>query len=328
MSPKRKPGRKLIKALLPIVLLLALAVVGLSGWMVNGVVHPPRRDYLVTPAGFVMSNRGPKATEETWANGDGTPARGWLLRGATGAPAVILLHRYGADRSWLLNLGVKLNETTNFTVLWPDQRGHGQNPPVGWSSLGSREAEDVLAAASYLRSLKTPAGGPLVSDAIGIYGVEMGGYAALVAAGKMPNVRALALDSVPASPDDLLNSAVGAYTGLDNGLVRLLARTGVRFYFLGAYDNTPSCEAAAKARDASVLLLSGSDAGHLRDSTTALANCFPDRSKVELNNNLALTGINLASATGEQSEAYDRRIIEFFDATLNTGTQATPAPPR
>ncbi len=40
----------------------------------------------------------------------------------------MLLHRYGGDRSWLFNLGVKINETTNFTILWPDLRGHGENP--------------------------------------------------------------------------------------------------------------------------------------------------------------------------------------------------------
>jgi pimeloyl-ACP methyl ester carboxylesterase len=52
------------------------------------------------------------------------------LRGAENAPAVVLLHRYGADRSHVLNLGVKLNEATNFTVLMPDARGHGEKPAV------------------------------------------------------------------------------------------------------------------------------------------------------------------------------------------------------
>ena len=74
-------------------------------------------------------------------------ARGWLLKGAEGAPAVVLLHRYGGDRSWLFNLGVKINETTNFTILWPDLRGHGENPLIRWTSLGVREGDDLIGGA-------------------------------------------------------------------------------------------------------------------------------------------------------------------------------------
>ena len=149
-------------------------------WLVFKVTRPPRQAYLVTPETFtLLSERGLKATNEEWTNRDGTKARGWLLRGAEGAPAVILLHRYGADRSWLLNLGVKLNETTNFTVLWPDLRGHGVDPPVAWTSFGGKETEDAGAALDYLRSLKTPQERPLVGQHIGLYGVELGAYAAL-----------------------------------------------------------------------------------------------------------------------------------------------------
>src|SRR5918999_1538162 len=131
MSPPRRTGRKLFTALLPTVLIVILAVVGVSVWLVRGATRPPRQAYLVTPEKFAqLSDRGLRATEERWSNRDGTEARGWLLRGAEGAPAVVLLHGYGADRSWLLNLGVKINETTNLTVLLPDLRSHGENPPA------------------------------------------------------------------------------------------------------------------------------------------------------------------------------------------------------
>src|SRR5256885_12667394 len=92
-----------------------------------------------------------QAQDGAWENHDRTQARGWVIRGTEGAPAVILLHGYGADRSWLLNLAVKTNETTNFTVLWPDLRGHGENPLVNWTSLGKVEGDDVTAAIDYLQ---------------------------------------------------------------------------------------------------------------------------------------------------------------------------------
>jgi hypothetical protein len=313
------PGKKLLKMLLPIVGLLLLVVALATLWIVFKATRPPSQAYLVTPETFtLLSERGLKATNEEWTNRDGTKARGWLLRGTEGSPAVILLHRYGADRSWLLNLGVKLNETTNYTVLWPDLRGHGADPPVAWTSFGGKETEDVGAALDYLRSLKTPQGQPLVGPSVGLYGVELGAYAALRTGARDQGVRALALDSVPGTPNDVLDSAVRDRTGLNNRLLRGLAHVGTKIYFLGGYDNTRACEAAASVTTARVLLLAGSGPEELRASTVALMKCFPATTNVEANTELPLTGYNLPSATGEQGEAYDRRVIDFFDRTLRT----------
>jgi pimeloyl-ACP methyl ester carboxylesterase len=306
--------------LLPIVLVLALVLVTVIGWVVYSVTHPARRAYLVTPESFAqLSNR--KATNETWRNHDGTESRGWLLRGLAGAPSVVLLHRYGVDRSWLLNLGVMLNEATNYTVLLPDLRGHGLNPPNGWTSFGTREAEDVVAALEYLRSLKTPQGQALVGNTAGIYGVELGAYTALRAAERDESVRVLVLDSIPATPNDMLRMAVKEKTGLNNNLLQWFVRGGTHFYFFGNFDNRPACESAAHLANRRTLLLAGDDASSLRDSTIALAGCFPQGSNVELKSDLPRTGFNIPSATGEQSEAYDRRVIDFLDKALRAEGQ-------
>jgi pimeloyl-ACP methyl ester carboxylesterase len=298
-------------------LLVVLAVCGAAGWILYDISRPQRRAYLVTPQAFTqISGPGLKATDETWRNRDGSTARGWLLRGVEGAPAVILLHRYGADRSWLFNLGVKLNETTSFTILWPDLRGHGLNPPVKTTSFGMREGDDVLATLDYLKQLRTPRGQALVGDRLGAYGVELGAYAALKAARQDTRVRALVLDSVPAAPDELLQAAVKEDAGIDNRAIGYLVSAGARVYFVGGYDNTRSCALAASLPSQPVLLLSGPDAGYLRDSTAALAPCFPNPGNIELKTDLPLTGLNLPLSTGEQGEGYDRRVIDFFDRNL------------
>jgi pimeloyl-ACP methyl ester carboxylesterase len=317
MAPPRRNVRRILKAFLPILLPVVLVFVGALGWLVYAITHPRRSPYIVTPEKFSqLSARGLKATEETWQNRDGTRARGWLLRGAEGAPAVVLLHAYGDDRSYLLNLGVKLNEATNYTVLWPDLRGHGENPPVSYTSFGLREGEDVLAALDYLRSLKSPQGRPLVGERLGIYGVEMGAYAGLSAAPQAKDVHALVLDSVPASPDELLNMAATERVGMDNNVVRWLARMGTRIYFLGNYENTPACARAASLGDRRLLLLTGKTAGALHTSTVALGSCFPQTSNLEMQSDLSPFGLNIQTATGEQSETYDRRVINFFDQAL------------
>ncbi|HEV2801869.1 MAG TPA: hypothetical protein VGW12_15440 [Pyrinomonadaceae bacterium] len=316
----------MLKALLPVVSLLVLGI-GAGLWFIlHTIARPVARPYLVTPETFpAYSARGLRVSEERWQNGDGTEARGWLLRGAEGAPAILLLHRYGADRSWLLNLGVKLNEATNCTILWPDLRGHGENPKIALTSFGARETADTAAAISFLRGLKTTQGQrPLVGERLGFYGVELGAYAALAASAQRTeaaNVRALVLDSVPASPDELLRQSTSDRLGFDNTLLNLLVRSAARVYYLGGYTNDNACALASQLQGRRVLLLSGQDAGELRDSTRALAQCFPTPPPAALHTDLPVTGFTASSATGEQGETYDRLVIEFFSEAFNEDAQ-------
>jgi pimeloyl-ACP methyl ester carboxylesterase len=305
--------KRLAKTFLPIVLIILITVVAVTVWIVHGITRPPRAEYLVTPQTFSI---GPTltASDVTWPNHDGTQARGWLIRGNEGAPAVILLHRYGADRSALLNMAVKLNESTGFTVLWPDLRGHGLNPPVNWSLMGGIEGADATAAIDYLRTLKTSAGQPHVGF-IGVYGAEMGAYAAIDSAKRYPEVRALALDSAPSSPDDVVRSATTQRLAINFFVLQKLGCWGMRAYARGQYQTTPSCELGGALRNVKVLLLAGPADDPWRESTLALAKCFGG-SSVEVKKDLPLTGMNLNSATGEQEEAYDRPVIEFFKSAL------------
>jgi pimeloyl-ACP methyl ester carboxylesterase len=233
---------------------------------------------------------------------------------------VVLLHRYGGDRSWLFNLGVKINETTNFTILWPDLRGHGENPLIRSTSLGVREGDDLLAAIKYLRGLRTDNQKPLVGESVGVYGVELGAYSALKAARNEPLVQVLVLDSVVMSPNNLLSTAVSSCVGLDNGMVQYFSRAAMKTYMLGGYDDASACEFAAAIKDQKVMLLSGSDAGALRDATATLQKCFPSGANVEVRTDLPLSGFGLPSVTGEQGEAYDRVVIEFFARNLRLPT--------
>ena len=316
MSPRRKVMRRMTRALLPIFLVVVVALLAVTVWIVHGITRPPRSPYLVTPETF-STVTGPvfKAMDITWSNHDGTQARGWLIRGGESAPAIILLHGYGADRSWLLNLAVKLHETTNFTILVPDLRGHGEDPLVNWTLLGAIEGDDATAAIDYLHTLKTPSGKPQIAGPVGIYGVDLGAYAALDAAKRYPEVHALVLDSAPASPDDLVLAATNRHAALRNSLLQRLARWGVKIYALGKYKNTSSCELARSLRAVQVLLLAGDSANPWRASTLALDRCFGN-GVVELKQDLPLTGNNLMPATGQQEEAYDRPVIEFFDKAL------------
>ncbi len=319
MAIRRRFGKKLSKSLLPILIIVLVALLIALASIVYGITRPPRRSHLVTPQGFAQISGTAKAlkvTEVNWRNRDGTSARGWLLRGTEGAPAVIFLHRYGGDRSLLFNLGMKVNEASNFTILWPDLRGHGLNPPVTWTSFGSLEADDVLAALDFLRSMKGENRSQLIGERMGIYGVELGAYAAMLAASKDTLVQVLVLDSVPRNSDELVNAAVAADVAVNTGAILFPARIATRLYFLRQYHNQSSCDLATALETRKVLLLAGADDGYLRDSTKSLARCFPNSANLETKTDLPLTGFTLPSATGEQGEGYDRPVIDFFVKNL------------
>jgi hypothetical protein len=315
--PRRRFGKKLLKSFLPILFVLVLACVIALISIVHGITQPPRQPYLVTPQSFSqISGSALKVTDENWRNRDGTAARGWLLRGVEGAPAIVLLHRYGGDRSWLFNLGIKINEATGFTILWPDLRGHGVNPPITTSTFGMKEGNDVVAALDFLRGLKGSSREHLTSDVFGIYGVELGAYAGMRAAVQDGTVRVLVLDSLPRSSDELMNAGISQHTGVTNNIILSVARWATRLYFMGRYQNGSSCQMASELKNARVLLLAGADDGYLRDSTAAVQPCFPIHANVESKLDLPLTGFTLPSATGEQGEGYDRPVIDFFSKNL------------
>jgi pimeloyl-ACP methyl ester carboxylesterase len=310
--------KSITRLVFPAILLVVAAVAGGSAWLVYTVARPVKTSYLVTPDKYGrLSTRAAQITDESWTNRDGSSSRGWLLRGVENGPAIILLHKYGADRSYVLNLGVKLNESTNYTVLMPDLRGHGENPSLQNASFGGCEAEDLSAAVQYLRGLKGSNGNTLVGPAIGIYGVEMGALPALATAAKDPGIKAIAIDSVPQDSDDVLRHAVVKRYPFASSATSRLAKLGTYLYYYdGCYRREQACDTAASVGGRNVLLLAGVDAPEFQDSTGKLAKCFPAGNKIEAFTNLSPSGYSIVNASLEQSDSYDQRLIDFFRNSL------------
>jgi pimeloyl-ACP methyl ester carboxylesterase len=318
MAKSTRLFKSFFRLVLPVVLLVVAAVAAGSVWLVYSTAHPVTARYLFTPDKYgQLSTRAAQVTEETWTNLDGSSTRAWLLRGAENAPAVILLHKYGADRSYVLNLGVKLNESTNFTVLMPDQRGHGENPTVPNASFGGCESEDVTVGVQFLRSLKDQNLKTLVGKDIGAYGIEMGAIAALSAAVREPSLTAIALDSVPDAADSVLIGSINRRYPFATAATSRLAKMGTHlYYFDGCYKREPLCETAAKLENRSVLLLAGFDAHEFQDSTGKLNKCFSTSNTVESKTDLSPSGFSIMNASLEQSGSYEQRVIDFFRNAL------------
>ncbi len=320
MAKSTRLVKSFTRLLLPVVLLVLVAVSAGAIWLVYKTARPLKARYLVTPEKYgQLSTRAAQVTEETWANRDAGVTRGWLLRGAEGSPAVILLHKFGADRSYVLNLGVKLNESTNFTVLMPDQRAHGENPSVVNASFGGCETEDSVAAIQFLKNLKTPNGIALVDqNKMGIFGIEMGAIVAVATAAKDTTIKAVAVDSSPADSDGVLTASVDRRFPFASFATARLAQLGTRmYYFDGCYQREPVCDTAKKVENRNVLLLAGLDAAEFQDSTAKLNKCFAANNKVETKTDLSPSGYSIINASMEQSETYDQRLIDFFRNSLS-----------
>jgi pimeloyl-ACP methyl ester carboxylesterase len=310
--------KSISRLIFPAILLIAAAIAGASAWLTYKTAHPQTARYLVTPEKYgQLSSRGAQVTDETWTSKDGSSSRGWLLRGAENAPAVILFHKYGADRSYELNLGVKLNESTNFTVLMPDLRAHGENPSVENTSFGGCESEDAQSAIEFLRGLKTPNQIALVGTDIGVYGVELGAVSALSIAAKDKSIKALALDSVPGASDNIVSETIVWRFPFASPITSRFAKLGTYLYFFdGCYNREMSCNVAKQIQDRSILLLAGLDAAAYQDSTSKLAKCFPANNRVETKTDLSPSGFSIINASMEQSENYEQRLIDFFRNSL------------
>ncbi|MBK6749255.1 MAG: hypothetical protein IPG67_04410 [Acidobacteria bacterium] len=318
MANSTRLFKSIFRLLFPVLLIIVAAVAGFSIWLVYKTARPQTAAYLVTPEKFgQLSSRAAQITDESWTNRDGSGARGWLLRAAENAPAVILFHKYGADRSYVLNLGVKLNESTNFTVLMPDLRAHGNDPKLKTCSFGGCETEDATAAVEFVRGLKTANQITLVGKDIGLYGVELGSLSALTTAAKDKTVKAIALDSVPERSDQLLEDAISRRFPFASNITAKFARLGTYLYFFdGCYKHESFCETARSIEDRKIMLLAGIDAQVFQESTGKLAKCFAGSNKIEQKLDLSPSGYSIINASLEQSESYDQRVIDFFRGAL------------
>jgi alpha-beta hydrolase superfamily lysophospholipase len=128
---------------------------------------------------------------------DGTSLRGMHLNTPNRSACkgtVLFCHEYGSDMYSCARYTWPLIEA-NFDVFTFDFRGHGQSNaggnyrPLQWPS--DKELDDVLGACAYLQNQLVSQGR---SPRIGVFGISRGGGAALLAAAKNPNIKAIVCD--------------------------------------------------------------------------------------------------------------------------------------
>lgn len=195
-APHRSRVVQIIGSLLALALFILLALVTISGYLVYQILLPPR-----SPASVdITLLMGHPTAYKFDIPSEGT-REGWFFPGLLHAPTIVLCHGYGSQRADILTLVTALQEH-QFNVFLFDFTGHGSVP--GRPSLGYGETKEVLAAIQGLAKRDD-----IDQTQFGVWGVDLGAYAALSAAAQDPRIEALAVDSAYERPVDFLLINVG-----------------------------------------------------------------------------------------------------------------------
>jgi pimeloyl-ACP methyl ester carboxylesterase len=193
-SEIRYPTTRLAKVFSSLLALLMFALVSIStvsGFLLYQIIRPARN-----PATFDLSVMMGHPTLFSFPLANGTTREGWLFPGLRGAPVVVVCHGYLAQRADVLTLVTALQDH-QFNVFLFDFSGHGTSP--GHTTLGYRETAELRAAVQAIATRDD-----VDAQRVGVWGVDMGGYAALEVAASDPRIVALAVDDAYDDPRTIL----------------------------------------------------------------------------------------------------------------------------
>lgn len=306
--------KRVLWVFIPAVLVFAVGVAALDFYFIHRLTHPARTELYGSPRDFQLILQRPMWFEEKWKNSDSTQTVGWLLSRGKPAPAIILSHGYGSNRSELLTLAFELWKA-GYNVLVYDLRGHGESP-VKWSGLGAYEKEDLLSAMKFLRNRTNETGQPLLDGRVGLYGVDLGGYISLVAASQDPMIKAVAVDSAYPDVSHFMNyqlkRIVGSGSDIANRMVdshwtTQLTELAMQLYLMRRVDSAPALDSVATATGRKLLFINGKDSGGLGIMTRELHYAAKDQKQlVEVEQSRLIRLYDTASSE------YDARVVAFF----------------
>jgi uncharacterized protein len=306
--------KRVLWVFIPAVLVFALGVVGLDFYFIHRLTHPPRTELYGSPRDFQLILQKPMWFEEKWKNSDSTQSVGWLLSRGKPAPAIILSHGYGSNRSELLTPAFELWKA-GYNVLLYDLRGHGESP-VKWSGLGTYEKDDLLSALKFLKNRTNENGQPLLDGRVGLYGVDIGGYISLVASTQDPMIKAVAVDSVYPDVSHFMNHQLKIIVGKDSNIanrmvdsrwVSDLTEVAMQLYLMRREDSAPAFDSVATASGRKLLFITGKNSGDLGGMTRDLYDAAKDQKQ-----SLEVAQSRLVRLYDKASSEYDEHLVSFF----------------
>jgi uncharacterized protein len=271
-----------------------LATGAIAGFLLFSIVRPQKSGSEINLDSFPGR---PDAVEFT-VPGVGS-REGWFFPGLRGAPTIVLCHGYGSSRGELLTL-ISALQDHQYNAFVFDFAGHGKNS--GMTTFGYREAEELRAAIDTLsvRNDVDPA-------RFGLWGYNLGAYAALREAETDRRVRALVLDSVYDQPDEMVKIGV-QHSGLA-GFPFMVRAAELSFGWLNyKYRNDPPLSKNLIAlTNVPKLFIEAADDQELADITRQMFLKAPEPRDQEI-----IAHGNFVSLNDDDKRAYENRVVSFF----------------
>ena len=301
---------KLAVVVATLVVFVALATAAIAGVLTYWIVKPQRTSSEINMASFPGR---PDEMDFTVTGLNPGSRKGWFFPGLRGAPTVILCHGYESSRGELLTL-VSALQDHQYNVFVFDFAAHGSN--AGITTFGYKEADELRSAVDAVakRSDVDPA-------RFGVWGYNLGAYAALREAEKDPRVRALALDSVYDQPKQMVKIGVER-TGV-GGFPLMVKSAQTTFEWLNyGYKDDPPLSVKLKTLDAvPVLFIQASDDPELGAITREMFLKAPEPREQAI-----IAHGNFVNLPDEEKRTYENRIVTFFLTRLPV-TSVSSAPP-
>ena len=285
---------KLLMALLALVFFAVLATTAIAGFLVYRIVKPQRTSSEINMASFP----GRPDAVEFEVPGLGK-REGWFFPGLRGAPTIILCHGYESSRGELLTL-VSALQDHQYNVFAFDFAAHGGNP--GLTTLGYRESDELRAAIDVLAARND-----VDPERFGVWGYNLGAYAALREAESDKRVRALVLDSVYDEPKQMVK--VGVERNGLGGFPLMVRSAELSFEYLNYAhrDDPPLSRKLITLAGVPTLFIQALDDPELASITRQMFIKAPEPREQAI-----IAHGNFASLNDEDKRMYENRIVSFF----------------
>jgi pimeloyl-ACP methyl ester carboxylesterase len=285
---------KLLTAILALAFFGMLAIGAIAGFLLYRIVKPQRTTSEINMQSFPGR---PDAVQFT-VPGLGT-REGWFFPGLRGAPTIVLCHGYESSRGELLTLVSALQDHQYNTFVF-DFAAHGGN--AGVTTFGYREADEVRAAIDALAARTD-----VDAKSFGLWGYNLGAYAALREAEGDRRVRAIVLDSVYDSPEEMVKVGVER-SGL-GGFPFMVRSAEFSFGWLNyKYRSDPPLSKNLNAlAGVPKLFIGASDDPELADLTRQM---FSKAS--EPREQAVIPHGNFVSLNEDDKRTYENRVVTFF----------------
>jgi hypothetical protein len=304
----RHPTRwysKLVAALLALSFFTFFAAAIVAGYVVYRIVAPVAEERAID-----LTNFPGRPEDVVYPLPDGGERNGWFFPGLTSAPTVVLCAGYQTGRGESLPLAAAIQDH-GYNVFVFDFLGGASGPR--YSTLGYREEGELRAAMAAVSRRED-----VDQSRFGLWGTDLGGYAAVFVAESDSRVRALAVESIYDHPQDMAGILVDRQGVASLPLLGNFARKGFSWLHYSERDVPPLSANLGSLAGIPKLFLASTAEPELAASTQDVFQLAPEPKEMAV-----LSHGRYAGLLDEEKRGYENRLVSFF--LLNLPLQAPVA---